>query len=179
PIHLFGTITIALLLIAATIVLAIYPPRIEWKMPSPGQRLALLAVALLAISMVPLQLASPVVPFMDVLSYPSSVQRILTFHVYLPFNNDPYGCWGPYAQTPALELLYAMLALGSHTIEGPLAESAAMLPMAARMIFGAYRAGRTFFNDTAGGIAGLFLFFACLFRRAQGMRGTAVAFALV
>src|SRR5207302_1964620 len=63
PIHLFGTITIALLLIAATIVLAIYPPRIEWKMPSPGQRLALLAVALLAISMVPLQLASPAVAF--------------------------------------------------------------------------------------------------------------------
>jgi hypothetical protein len=146
---------------------------------SSGQKLAALAFILLAVSYLPLQLGSPVVPFMDVLSYPSSVQRILTFGIYDPFNNDPYGCWGPYAQTPALELFYAALAMGSHTHPAALAESAAMLPMAALMIFATWRIGKTAFDDTAGGMAGLLLFFTCLFRRAQGMRGTAVDFALV
>ncbi len=179
PIGLFNTATIWGLLALGAAWLWRNPPRIRIAAPSTGQKLAALAVALLAVSYLPLQLASPVVPFMDVLSYPSSVQRILTFRVYLPFDNDPYGCWGPYAQTPGLELFYAMLALGSRTHLAVLAESGAMLPMAALMIFGAYRLGKTLFNDTAGGIAGLFLFFTCLFRRGQGMRGTAVTFALV
>jgi hypothetical protein len=116
---------------------------------------------------------------MDVLSYPSSVQRMMTFHRYLPFNNDPYGCWGPYAQTPYLELFYATLAMGSGVHLAVLAESAAMMPMAALLIFGAYRLGKSIIGDTAGGFAALFLFSTCLFRRAQGMRGTAVAFAVV
>ncbi len=146
---------------------------------TPGQRMAMLAVGLLALSMLPMQLASPVVPFMDVLSYPASVQRILTFGVYQPFDNDPYGLWGPYAQTPSLELFYAVIALASHSRLAVLAESAMMLPMAALLIFGAYRLGATLFGDAAGGMASLFLFFTCIFRRAQGMRGTAVDFALV
>jgi hypothetical protein len=155
------------------------PPRVRLSAPSTGQKLALLAVALLAVSYLPLQLASPVVPFMDVLSYPASVQRILTFHVYLPFNNDPYGCWGRYAATPYLELFYAILALGSGVRPAALAESAAMMPMAALLIFSGYRLGKTLFGDTAGGVASLLLFATCLFRRAQGMRGTAVALVLV
>ncbi|MGO9606903.1 MAG: hypothetical protein ACLQAT_26520 [Candidatus Binataceae bacterium] len=179
PIGLFNTPTIWGLLALGTVSLSHNPPRFELRSPTSGHKLAALAVVLLAISYLPLQLGSPVVPFMDVLSYPSSVQRILTFGVYHPFNNDPYGCWGPYAQTPALELFYALLAFGSHTYVGALAESAAMLPMAALMIFGTWRLGKMLFDDTAGGVAGLFLFFTCLFRRAQGMRGTAVDFALV
>ena len=155
------------------------PPPIKLHAPTTGQKLALLATGLLAISYLPLQLASPVVPFMDVLSYPSSVQRILTFHAYLPFDNDPYGCWGRYAVTPYLELFYAILALGSGVHLAVLAESAAMMPMAALLIFSAYRLGKTMFGDTAGGIASLMLFATDLFRRAQGMRGTAVAFVLV
>jgi hypothetical protein len=155
------------------------PPRIRLHAPTAGQKLALLATGLLAVSYLPLQLASPVVPFMDVLSYPSSVQRILTFHIYLPFDNDPYGCWGRYAVTPYLELFYALLALGSGVHRAVLAESAAMMPMAALLIFSAYRLGKTMFGDTAGGVASLMLFATDLFRRAQGMRGTAVAFVLV
>jgi hypothetical protein len=180
PIRLFNSATLWGLLALGTAWLWRNPPRHRSLLAvSSGQKLAALAVVLLAISYLPLQLGSPVVPFMDVLSYPSSVQRILTFAIYDPFNNDPYGCWGPYAQTPALELFYAALAMGSHTHPAALAESAAMLPMAALMIFATWRIGKAVFDDTAGGVAGLLLFFTCLFRRAQGMRGTAVDFALV
>jgi hypothetical protein len=180
PIRLFNSATLWGLLALGTARLWRNPPRHrKLQAVSSGQKLAALAVLLLAVSYFPLQLGSPVVPFMDVLSYPSSVQRILTFGIYDPFNNDPYGCWGPYAQTPALELFYAALAMGSHTHPAALAQSAAMLPMAALMIFATWRLGKTVFDDTAGGVAGLLLFFTCLFRRAQGMRGTAVDFALV
>jgi hypothetical protein len=154
-------------------------PGVKLQALTVGQKLALLATCLLGVSYLPLQLASPIVPFMDVLSYPSSVQRILTFHVYLPFDNDPYGCWGGYAVTPYLELFYAILALGSKTRLAVLAESAAMMPMAALLIFSAYRLGKSMFGDTAGGMASLLLFATCLFRRVQGMRGTAAAFVLI
>ncbi|HEY6395245.1 MAG TPA: hypothetical protein VIX12_07480, partial [Candidatus Binataceae bacterium] len=50
---------------------------------------------------------------------------------------------------------------------------------AALMIFAAYRLGKALFDDRAGGFAALFLLSTCLLRRAQGMRGTAVDFALV
>jgi len=180
PVRLFNSATLWGLLALGTAWLWRNPPRYRKLLAvSSGQKLAVLAVVLLAVSYLPLQLGSPVVPFMDVLSYPSSVQRILTFGIYHPFNNDPYGCWGPYAQTPALELFYAALALGSHTHPAALAQSAAMLPMAALMIFATWRMGKTLFDDTTGGVAGLLMFFTCLFRRAQGMRGTAVDFALV
>jgi len=179
PIGLFRAPTLWIALALGALWLWRYPPRLRFTPLDSGQKLALLAFGLLAVSMLPLQLASPVVPFMDVLSYPASAQRVLTFGVYLPFDNDPYGQWGPYAQTPALELLYAAVALGSHTKLAVLAESAMMVPMAALIIFGVYRLGKTLFDPTAGGMAALLLFFTCLFRRAQGMRGTAVDFALV
>lgn len=179
PIGLFNTATIWSLLALGTVWLWRHPPPIRRMPMTSGQKLALLATGLLAVSMIPLQLASPVAPFMDVLSYPSSAQRIVTFHTYLPFDNDPYGCWRPYAQTPALELFYAMLAMGSHTQLATLAETGAIMPMMALMFFATYRLGKTLFSDTAGGVAALFLFWTCLLRRAQGMRGTAVDFALV
>jgi hypothetical protein len=179
PIGLFNTPTVWGLLALGTAFLWLNPPKLRLGNWTSGQKLAALAAVLLGVSMIPLQLGSPVPPFMDVLSYPSSVQRILTFHVYLPFDNDPYGCWGPQAQTPGLELFFALLALGSHTRVATLAETATIWPMAALMIFATYRLGKSFCSDTAGGMAALLLFFTCLFRRAQGTRGTAVDFALV
>ncbi len=179
PLGLFRAPLVAALLAAGVLRLWRHPPRVAWSAPGTGAKLALLAWGLLAVSMLPMQLGAPVPPYMDVLSYPASVQRILTFHRYLPFNNDPWGGYGPYAQTPALELFYAMLALGGHIRLGVLAESAAMVPMAGMIIFGAWRLGTALFDDASGGGAALLLFFTCLFRRAQGMRGTAVAFALV
>ena len=151
----------------------------KFNPPSSGQKLALLAWILLSVSLLILQLGSPVPPFMDVLNHPAAVQRILTFHRYMPFDNDPYGAYGAHVQAPALELFYAVLALGAGSKIGALAETAAMVPMAGMMIFSAYCMGRTFFGDTAGGMASLFLFFTCLFRREQGMRATAVVFVLV
>ena len=179
PIGEFNTPTIWSLLVLGTVWLWMHPPKVRFARMTTGQMLTLLAVGLLAVSMIPLQLASPLPPFMDVLSYPSSAQRILTFHTYLPFDNDPYGCWGPYAQTPALELFYAMLAIGSHLQLATLAVTGAMMPMVALLLFAAYRLGKTLYSDTAGGMAALLMFSTCLFRRAQGMRGTAVDFALV
>jgi hypothetical protein len=179
PIGLYNTPTVWGLLALGSVYLWRSPPTIRLGAWTSGQKLAALATALLAVSYLPLQLGSPVPPFMDVLSYPSSAQRILTFHVYLPFDNDPYGCWGPYAQTPALELFYALLALGSHAHFATLAETAAMVPMSALLFFGSYRLGKTLFSDSAGGCAALFIFSTCILRRAQGMRGTAVDFALL
>jgi hypothetical protein len=179
PIGLYNAPTVWGLLALGSVYLWRSPPTIRLGPWTSGQKLAALATALLAISYLPLQLGSPVPPFMDVLSYPSSAQRILTFHVYLPFNNDPYGCWGPYAQTPALELFYALLALGSHASFATLAETGAMVPMSALLFFGCYRLGKSLFSDTAGGCAALFIFSTCILRRAQGMRGTAVDFALL
>jgi hypothetical protein len=179
PVGLFRPLAIWGLVGVGVIQIARRPPAIARRRTTTGEKCALLAVALLAIGMLPLQLGSPVPPYMDVLSYPASVERILAFKVYLPFDNDPFGCWGARAQTPALELFYAALAIGAHVTQGILACSALMLPMAALVIFATYRLGLTLAGDSLGGIAALFLFFTNMFRRLPGMRGTAVDFALV
>jgi hypothetical protein len=178
PLGLWRTITIWIALAAAAFIPVHDPPRVRFSSPSIGQKYAMLAWALLAVSMLPLQLGSPVPPFMDVLNHPAAAQRMVTFHRYLPFDNDPYGAYGAHVQAPALELFYATLALGSATHYATLAETAAMLPMAGLITFATYRLGRTLFGDTAGGIAALLLFFTNIFRREQGMRATAVVFAL-
>jgi len=179
PIGLFRGPLIWLLLLAGGGWIFLTAPRPRPSHLTAGQGLALVAFVLAAIGLVPLELGSPVAPYMDVLACPASVQRILSFGRYLPMNNDPYGLWGPQAQTPALELFLAMLAMGSRTQLGILAQSGAIVPMAALMIFGAYRFGAATLGDTAGGVAALMLFFTNTFRRMVGMRGTAVAFALV
>jgi hypothetical protein len=155
------------------------PPPVVLRAPSTGEKLTALAVGLLAVSYLPLQLASPVPPFMDVLNIPSSVQQLLTFHVYLPYADNPYGIFGAYNRGPALELFYATLAFGSRTHLAVLAETAAMLPMAALMLFATWRLGKSLFGDTAGGAAALLLFFTCILQRAQGMRPTAIAIVMV
>lgn len=181
PLRLFNTATLWGLLALGTVWLWYHRPRIRRAPMTTGQKLALLAAALLAVSMLPLQLASPVAPFMDVLAVPSAAQRVVTFGVYLPYDNDPYGIWVPAAQSMGLELFLAMLAFGAdlHASAGALAQSQAMLPISVLMIFAAWRLGKTLFNDTAGGVAALLFFLTCLFRRAQGVRGTVVDFALI
>jgi hypothetical protein len=179
PIGLFRPLAIWVLVGAGIVQIARRPPAISFRAIRPGEKIALLALGLLVIGMLPLQLGSPVAPYMDVLSYPASVERILAFKVYLPFDNDPFGCWGARAQTPALELLCAALALGADVKQGVLAHSALMVPMTTLIIFATYRLGLSLAGDSLGGIATLLLFFTNMFRRLPGMRGTAVDFALV
>jgi len=133
----------------------------------------------MAVSTVPVELGSPVPPYMDALNVPASVQRILTFGRYLPFDNDPYGYWSPTNQTPGTELLYAFLGLGAHISLGVLAVTAAMVPMAGLIILATYRLGRAMMGDVAGGMAAVLLFAGTLLMRVKIMRGTPVAFALV
>ncbi|HLI80006.1 MAG TPA: hypothetical protein VKV03_08485 [Candidatus Binataceae bacterium] len=179
PIGLFRAPVIWLLLLVCGAGILLTPVRPRASRLTAGQGLALLAFALAAVGLLPLELGSPVAPYMDVLACPASVQRILSFGRYLPMSNDPYGLWGPQAQTPALELFLSMLAMSSRTQLGILAQSGGIIPMAALMIFGAYRLGAAMLGDAAGGVAALMLFFTNTFRRMVGMRGTAVAFALV
>ena len=179
PIGLFRSWTIWLILIAAVVWLARNPPTLEVHPLSTGQKLALLACLIMAVSTVPVELGSPVPPYMDALNIPAAVQRILTFSRYLPFDNDPYGYWSPTNQTPGAELLYAFLGFGAGIRLGVLAVTAAMVPMAGLIIFATYRLGRALMGDVAGGMAALLLFADTLLLRAQIGRGTPVAFALV
>jgi hypothetical protein len=179
PVGAFNGPVLWLILGVGTVCLWYRSPPLALRAPTSGEKMAALAVALLAVSYLPLQLASPVPPFMDVLNIPSSVQQLLTFHVYLPYDDNPYGVFGVYNRAPALELFYATLAFGSHIRLAVLAETAAMLPMAALMMFVTWRLGKALLGDTAGGAAALLLFFTCLLRRSQGMRPTAVALVMV
>jgi hypothetical protein len=179
PVGLFRSYTIWLVMVAGIVWLWRHPPAVTFRAPTTGQMLALLACALVTIGTLPLQLGSPLPPYMDVLNTPASAQRILTFGRYLPFDNDPYGYWSPFIQTPGVELFYAMLGFGSFTKLAVVAEMSAVTPMCWLIIFGAYRLGRSLMNDVAGGFAALLLFATTIFVRAHSMRGTAVAFALV
>ena len=182
PVGLFRAPTLWLASLAATSYLYLYPPSVSgpvFRRPSFGLGLALIAVVLASVSLLPLQLGSPVPPYMDVLAWPASAQRMLTFGTYLPFNNDPYGVFSPIAQQPGLELFYAYLALGSHTQLAVLAESSMVLPMATLMILATYRLGASLFDDVTGGAAALMLFLTVVFRRLEGMRGTDIDFVMV
>src|SRR5208282_4363693 len=154
-------------------------PLREIRRPKFGVGLVILAIALVCFSLIPLQLTSPVIPCLDALCWPAAVQRVLTFHVYLPFDNDPFGWWAPPVQTPGIELFYALLGLGSNIHLGVLVETAAIVPMAALIIIAAYRWAVALFDDAAGGAAALLLFLTTMFRRMISMRGSAVDLALV
>jgi hypothetical protein len=179
PMGLFRAPTLWLATLAATLYLWPNISRVVFRRPSFGVGLALVALALASVSLLPLALGSPVVPYMDVLSSPASAQRVITFGTYLPFNNEPYGIFGPNVQLPALELFNAYLALGSYTHLAALAESTMVFPIAMLTILAAYRLGATLFDDVSGGAAALLLFLTVIFRRLEGMRGTDVDFALV
>jgi len=179
PLGLFRGWTIWLVMLVAAAALMRNARRPAFHRPSAGLQLALLACALIAIGVLPMQLGSPVPPYMDVLNNPASAQRIVTFHRYLPWDNDPYGHWGPGIQTPGLELFYAMLAMGSATPLAVLAEMAAALPMMCLIALATWRLGRALVGDSAGGFAALLLFATTIFMRGVQMRGTALAFVLV
>ncbi|HUO05303.1 MAG TPA: hypothetical protein VMU16_08915 [Candidatus Binataceae bacterium] len=179
PIYLFRPIVIWILLIAGAYRVWSNPPKVRFGPLTPGQKMAILAVVLLVFGWFPLEFSQPLAPIMDVLSYAASVQRMLSFGVYLPFDNDPYGCWGPRAQTPGLEVFLAMLGMGGHVKLGVLAQSGMMIPLAVLIIFATWRLGKTLAGDTAGGVAALLLFLTITFRRAAGVRGTSVDFALI
>jgi hypothetical protein len=179
PLGLFRGPTLWIGALAATFYLYPNISVPQFRRPSFGLGLAFIAIALAAVSLLPLQLGSPVAPYMDVLSWPASAQRILTFGRYLPFDNDPYGIFGPNVQQPGLELFYAYLALGSHTKLAVLAESSLIFPIAALTILAIYRLGTTLFGEVTGGAAALLLFLTTIFRWLEGMRGTAVDFVLV
>jgi len=178
PVGLFRAPMLWLFLLVATFLLRRDIRLPQFKRPSFGAGITLIAIVLAAVSLLPLQLGAPVAPYMDVLSWPASAQRVITFGRYLAFNNDPYGVWGPNVQQPALELFYSYLALGSRTRLAVLAESSLIFPIAAVTILGTYRLGIALFDETTGGAAALLLLLTTLFRWTEGMRGTAVAFAL-
>ena len=179
PIGLYRGWTIWALLLAGAVALWRRPPRIARPPLSPGQRLALLAFALMAPGTLLLQLGSPVPPYMDVLATPAAAQRIITFGVYLPFDNDPYGYWDASSQLPGLELFYALLGLGSGTSLALLADTAAIVPMAAFLVLTTYRLGRTIAGDLAGGMASLLLLATMCLRVLTNMHGRSVAFVLI
>ena len=89
----------------------------------------------------------------------------MSFHVYLPFDNDPFGWWAPRVQTPRTELFYAFLGLVSNINLGALAETAAIVPMAALIIVAAHRYAVSLFDDAAGGAAALLLFLTTILLR--------------
>ena len=180
PIGAFRGVTVWLALAAACVALwRLGPPTFRRSPPPPGIRLAILGFLLLLPTCTLLQLGAPVPPFMDVLATPSSAQRVVTFGLYLPFDNDAYGYWDAASQCPGVELLYALLALGTNTDPAVLAQSAAMVPILALLVFGTYRLGRSLGGDFAGGAAALLLFATVLTRVFAYMHGRSVTFALV
>lgn len=179
PLGLFRFSTIWLIAIGAIVWLWRRPPAFAFSGPSIGQKLALLACVLMAIGTLPLELGSPIPPVMDALNVPASAQRIVTFAKYLPFDNDPYGYWTSLDRVPAVELFYAMLAMGTLTKLAVVAEMAALVPMSCFIIFATYRLGCSLLGDLAGGISSILLLAGTVLTRTESMRGTAVAFALV
>ena len=180
PIGMFRAPVIWTLFLLGAILLSLRPPpRISSSSGASERNLTILVAVLIGLVILPLQLGSPVVPYYDVLSYPASAQRIMSFGYYLPFDNDPYGCWGPQAQTPGLELLYALIGMGSNSKLALLAESSLIVPAAVLLVCATYKLGATLINEEAGAMAALMLPLTIIFRRSVGMRGTAVDLALV
>jgi len=180
PIGLFRSWMLWTILAAGAVWLwRVGAPRVVVRAPPLGLQLAMLAVGIAALAIVPLQLGSPVPPHMDVLATPAAAQRIVTFGRYWPFDNDPYGYWTPMAQCPGVELFYALLALGSFTDTAVLATTAAMFPMTVLLIVSTYRLGRTLVDDLTGGMAALLLFATILVKMTpMTMHGRAVTFVL-
>jgi hypothetical protein len=142
PFGFFNATVLRLLLLLGTIWLVWRRPPIPRFKVSAGGKLALLSFGFLAFGFLPAQLGSPVAPYMDVLTYPAAGQRILTFHVYLPHDNNAFGCWGARAQTPALELFLTALALAGGVKLGVLEQSQIMTAMAGLVILATFRLGR-------------------------------------
>lgn len=142
---------------------------------------AWIAAAAAGLSFVPLllmQLGSPMSPFMDVLPYVASAEKIVTFRAYDAFDNDAAGLWGPTRQVAGCDGLFSSIALVLG-IPAHLAITALIVPMAILQIAALYRLGAVVEGTLAGGMATLFLLQTFLWRRTPDVRGTALSFALV
>jgi hypothetical protein len=143
-----------------------------------GLWITALAIGLSFGPMLLLQLASPVSPFMDILPYVASVQKIVTFHFYDPFGNDAAGLWAPSRQVAGCDALFSFVGLVAG-VSGNLAVTALMVPLALAQIAVFYLLGRVIAGRLAGGMATLFLLETFIWRRTLDGRGTALAFVLV
>jgi hypothetical protein len=143
-----------------------------------GAALAAAAFALAAGPLLLMQLGSPVSPFMDVLPYVASTEKIVTFRYYEPLENDAAGIWPPSRQVPGCDGVFSLLALvvgqrASVTI------TSLMVPMAACNLLALYLLGRHVSSGLGGGMACLFLLQTFFWRRSADVRSTALAFPLV
>jgi hypothetical protein len=125
-----------------------------------------------------LQLASPVSPFMDVLPYVASTEKIVTFHFYDPLANDAAGLWPPSRQVPGCDGILSLIALVVGA-SGRVATTSLIVPVAALNLLSVYLLGRHVRDGLTGGMACLFLLQTFLWRRSADVRSTALAFPLV
>jgi hypothetical protein len=165
----------------AVVALTLRPAPARVEPPTRWPAGAWIAAGAALLSFVPLllmQLGSPMSPFMDVLPYVASAEKIVTFRAYDAFDNDAAGLWGPTRQVAGCDGLFSFIALALG-IPAHLAITALMVPMALLQIVALYRLGAAVQGTLAGGMATLFLLETFLWRRTPDVRGTALAFALV
>jgi hypothetical protein len=179
PLGFYRPIVLRLML-AGVVVAALFsargiPP--PWR-ARPGRFVAILAFALIAPSLLALQLASPVSPFMDVLPYVASVQKIVTFQFYDAFANDAAGQWAPTRQVGGSDAFFSWISLLTG-VPASLGITSTMVALGGFQILAIYLLGRTIGGSLTGGFAALFLLQTFVWRRTADARGTALAFALV
>jgi len=142
-----------------------------------GPWIAAAAFALTAGPLLLMQLGSPVSPFMDVLPYVASTEKIVTFEFYDAFENDAAGIWPP-RQVPGCDGILSLLALAAGR-SARLTTTSLIVPVAALNVLAIYLVGRQVGGPLGGGMAALFLLQTFLWRRSADVRSTALAFPLI
>jgi len=183
PLGLYRPLVLRVLLLGAVLALLATPrPPVVRRPPRrrdhTGAWLVVLSLALAVGPLMLLQLASPVSPFMDVLPYVASVQKIVSFHFYDPFANDAAGLWAPSRQVAGSDALFSFLGIVGG-VPGSLAITSLLVPFCVLQILGLYLVGRAAAGGLAGGMASLFFLTTFIWRRTADGRGTALAFVLV
>lgn len=179
PLGWFGPLVLRALLCGVLVTLLVRgggtpgPPH-----PRPGRLVAVLAFAMVAPAIAALQLGSPVSPFMDVLPYIASVQKIVTFHYYDAFANDAAGLWAPTRQVGGSDAFFAWVSLVTG-VPAALGITSLMLALCGFQLLGIYLLGTAVGGSLTGGFATLFVLQTFVWRRTADARGTALAFALV
>jgi len=143
-----------------------------------GAWVAAAAFALAAGPLLLMQLGSPVSPFMDVLPYVASTEKIVTFQYYEPLQNDAAGIWPPSRQVPGCDGVLSLLALITGR-QASVTITSLIVPMAAFNVLAVYLLGRHLSSGLAGGMACLFLLQTFFWRRSADVRSTALAFPLI
>ncbi len=142
-----------------------------------GPWVAFGAFALVAGPLLLMQLGSPVSPFMDVLPYVASTEKIVTFRFYDPLANDAAGLWPPSRQVPGCDGILSLLALVAGA-PARVAITSLIVPVAAFNLLAMYLMGRNVKGGLAGGFACLFLLQTFHWRRSADVRSTALAIPL-